>query len=168
MQKIPKPRTLKTKPILEVKMKRWMKNWNFTTISGVSKDECIRHLQSFLEFVDSGVLKLEIDGPLGLAGEMPNGKTVRTQQIKTVERVRIFRGPINGLMIIAWDLKRVREIYRITTVDHRVYYVRLCDSRPEMIATLNRVFEMMDKDHRKEDSDDNVGIITIDGFVSRL
>ena len=146
-------------------MKRLVKNWKF---DDNNKDkEYKRCLRSFLDFVDSGTLKLEVDGLLGLIGEMPNGKPVKTRQIKTIEKVRIFRGPINGLMVMAWDLKRVRETYQITTVDHRVYRVRLCDSKPEMISALNEVFEMTDKDCRK-DSDNDVGIITVDGFVPRL
>lgn len=146
-------------------------NWNFTTTPSTSKGECTRCLQSFIRFVDSGILEKEIDGALGLAGEMPNGEIVKTRRIKRIEKKRIFRSPINGLMVMAWELKRVSETYRVITDDDREYYIRLCEANEEMISILNQVFEMADKDYKKNFDDDvieGLRIISINGFVSQL
>lgn len=146
-------------------------NWNFTTIPGTSRGECVRCLRNFIYFVDSGILEKEIDGALGLAGEMPNGEVVKTRRIKKIEKTRFFRGPINGLMVMAWELKKVREVYRVTTDDDREYYIRLCEAKAEMISVLNQVFEMTDRDYKQNSDDDltkGLRIISIDGFVSQL
>lgn len=113
-------------------MMRMLKKWSFAISMMPEMDNSMKSMRRFLDFIDSGMRRVDFRDPIGITGELYgsnficDGTIVHPMRIRRIERTKRFRGLITSFRVMVWQFERIEETYRVYT-EKGVFYIRLCD-----------------------------------------